>query len=255
LRNQGSIFDLYFAVGVRFLLGVSTFAPLSSELETSLVSYYATKSPDLQVLHRAAETSDPKPNFLNIRAHYHDHVVLDGRRLVPSHSQTHAPHAIVQMNLGGIQYVGQVFNIISHKQPGAAEFEFLLEVWWFKRASDIDTSPWDPLCGTFFVLSGQSLTKHAASPELKVFFWKHNTFLNSNLAGPPRLVPVHSIQSQASRLTIKINEPHPDGYDSDADESDILPLEHRLVWMSVGLSLVCSRHNIQHYADVYPLRM
>jgi hypothetical protein len=84
------------------------------------------------------------------------------------------------------------------------------------------------------------------SPELEVFFWKHNVFLNPDHSGPPRLISVDSVLSQASRVTVKINEAHPDGYaDSDAEDADPeTPLGHELVWVSIGHSMVRSYSSV-----------
>src|ERR1700720_747807 len=76
------------------------------------------------------------------------------------------------------------------------------------------------------------------SPELEVLFWQHGKFLNPDVAGPPRFVSVDVVLSQASRLAIKLTEPNPMGYNSDAEEADVPPSNHRLVWMSIGHTLV-----------------
>ena len=77
------------------------------------------------------------------------------------------------------------------------------------------------------------------SPEVEVLFWKHRIYLNPRVDGPLRLIQFNSILSQASRLTIKLTNPHPDGYDSDVDESEAAPLGYQLVWLTVGHTLVC----------------
>ena len=74
------------------------------------------------------------------------------------------------------------------------------------------------------------------SLELEVFFCKHNVFLNPDHSGPPQLISVDSVLSHVSRVMVKINETHPDGYtDSDAEDTDSeTPLQHELVWVLIG---------------------
>ena len=77
------------------------------------------------------------------------------------------------------------------------------------------------------------------SPEVEVLFWKHRIYLNPRVDGPLWLIQFNSILSQAFQLTIKLTNPHPDGYDSDADELEAAPLVYQLIWLMVGHTLVC----------------
>ena len=73
-----------------------------------------------------------------------------------------------------------------------------------------------------------------------MFVWKHNTFLGPSDEGPPRIIPVSSILSQAARLTILQNDRGTaGGYDSDL-EDDVVEtgLSSVKVWVTIGLTLV-----------------
>jgi hypothetical protein len=132
-------------VGIRFSLGTASIKTLSADHESSLVKHYNSKYPDLHILHRADDAPiNSRPNFLNINARYHSYLILDGRRLIPSKSRSNAPNSLVQMDLSGTRYVGQVFDILSHTQVAAPSPQYLLDVRWFKRFQEADTSPWDP---------------------------------------------------------------------------------------------------------------
>lgn len=73
-----------------------------------------------------------------------------------------------------------------------------------------------------------------------MFVWKHNTFLGPSEEGPPCIIPVTSILSQAACLTILQNDRGTaGGYDSDL-EGDVIEtgLSSVKVWVTIGLTLV-----------------
>lgn len=75
---------------------------------------------------------------------------------------------------------------------------------------------------------------------MEVFVWEHNTFLGPLDDGPPRIIPVASILSQAARLTILQNDRGTGGgYDSDIEDDRIeSSVSSVKVWVTIGLALV-----------------
>ena len=137
---------IIFLATVRFSLGPSVTTTLRTEHEQSLIFYYNHTYPNIQVLHRASHElpSHSQPNFLTIKVQYHDYIILDGRRISASKSHTKAKESFVQMDIGSTHCVGQIFGILTHKQAGCAAPEHLLDVRWFERLRDVDTTPWEP---------------------------------------------------------------------------------------------------------------
>lgn len=83
----------------------------------------------------------------------------------------------------------------------------------------------------------QSSTNHGtSSPELEVSFWKHGLYMNPDVKGPPYLVPIKGILSQACRLTIIQATPHEDDEDDEDEDQD--PGLERKVWATCGLTKV-----------------
>ncbi|KAF7982766.1 hypothetical protein HWV62_26670 [Athelia sp. TMB] len=80
------------------------------------------------------------------------------------------------------------------------------------------------------------------APELEIFFWEHATFLGADDIGPPRIIPIMSILSQAARLAMVKTIRDVDGYDSDQDEDasnqpSESVRESQKVWVTVGLTM------------------
>lgn len=117
---------------------------LTREQQTALVEFYQNTYPDARIISRAAHSDDPNPNYVFGRAKFHKHIILDGRRITPSASLTHAPTSIVQMDLNNKRYVGQIFHVFTHKQPKIEKVVELLDVHWFCRLEEADTKHWDP---------------------------------------------------------------------------------------------------------------
>lgn len=127
-----------------FSLGPSTRHFLSVALQKELVQYYWEVHRDAVVCSRTTRTPGPEPNYIDSRATSHSHLVLDGRRILPSKSAAKAPNSIIQVELNRTHYVGQVISIFSHHQDRVNDTTVLLNVEWFRKLSDIDTSTWDP---------------------------------------------------------------------------------------------------------------
>ncbi|KAF7359564.1 alcohol dehydrogenase [Mycena venus] len=213
-------------LGTRFSMGLGTTKTLPNKLQTQLLQYYHATYPSVCIVDRAADTTGlVDPQFLNSSASFHQHVVLDGRRIKPSTSLDEAPDSLVQLDLDGTRYVGQVYNILTHNQAGLEDRHHLLDVRWFERHGDFDTSIWDPY------------------PELEIFAWTHHKFLPAD-AGPSRIIPVTSIRSQACRLSVKHKSRTLDSEsgdeDEDEDNTDVegesTEANPRIVWLTVGLS-------------------
>lgn len=117
---------------------------LTLELQRHVVRYYSETQPDALVCSRSTHIPGDDPNYLDSRATSHSHLILDGRRITPSKSVIKAPNSIIQIDLNGTRYVGQVIEIFSHKQDRVEGISILLYVKWFCRLSDVDTAAWDP---------------------------------------------------------------------------------------------------------------
>ena len=69
------------------------------------------------------------------------------------------------------------------------------------------------------------------SPELEVALWEFDTYL-ADTEGPPPLLPVDDILSQACRIRIM--------YRNDREDEDWEPAtERQKIWATVGLTKVC----------------
>ncbi|KAH9935850.1 hypothetical protein B0H21DRAFT_711539 [Amylocystis lapponica] len=182
-----------------------------AELEHDLSSRFSL---DAGALHSLARERQ------HIYLHF-THAMLDGRRIFPSRGAgKYAPDSIIQANFANMRYVGEIFQILTHVQPGTPGGpNHILYVRWFSRLTDVDTSIWDPY------------------PELEIGFWLHKSYLNPSQSGPPAFIPISDVVSQACRIGIKLNSVRRNDADSDI-EDDIpeasVPL--RTVWMTTGLS-------------------
>lgn len=68
-------------------------------------------------------------------------------------------------------------------------------------------------------------------------FWKHGVYMNPMVEGPPYLVPIDGILSQACRLTISPPPKHPDDEDDERDASELAPVPQKN-WATCGLTRV-----------------
>jgi hypothetical protein len=133
-------------VGTRFSLGPHAMKTLERKDITDLVSFYRSAYPDAQVTDHSTTTDNyQNMNFIVNKAKSHKHLILDGCRITPSGSALWAPNAILQADFDGAQYVGQAHSVLTHKQPGVNKEETLIDVRWFKRLENIDTTHWDDL--------------------------------------------------------------------------------------------------------------
>lgn len=83
------------------------------------------------------------------------------------------------------------------------------------------------------------------SPELEVTAWKYKTYLDPAVEGPPLIIPITEVLSQACRLTLTVQEIRSQDVQSDDDDdvregtaTDQAPCETHHVWMTVGLTRV-----------------
>lgn len=84
-------------------------------------------------------------------------------------------------------------------------------------------------------------------------FWKYGVYLNPDVEGPPSLVAVDGILSQACRLTITPPPKHQED-DDERDESAIAP-ELRKIWATCGLTRVGAHRSMSclSFADFFTL--
>ncbi len=127
----------------RLAVGPCTTRPISNEIQMLLVNYYADAYPDAHVLTSTTAETGPNINFIRSRAKIASHIVIDGRRISPSKSSSKAPNSIVQMELNGEMYVGQVIVIFTHHQRRVEKTLTFHRVRWFRRLTTLDTEIWD----------------------------------------------------------------------------------------------------------------
>lgn len=82
--------------------------------------------------------------MLAVMAKFHKFIILDGRRITPSTKADHAPDSIIQLEIDGELFVGQLTGIFSHTQRDVAGTGTFLRVQWFRPYPGIDTHAWDP---------------------------------------------------------------------------------------------------------------
>ncbi|KAJ7470860.1 hypothetical protein FB451DRAFT_1472522 [Mycena latifolia] len=191
-------------LGTPFSMGMAVSKELPALLQRDILQYYRTTYPTIPILDRAAEIGDAtNPIFLHGSVQVHRYFILDGRRITSSASLDDASSSLVQLDADGTRYVGQIFNILTHHQPGLETPQCLLDIRWMRRLTDCDMSAWEPY------------------PELEIFSWEYGRFLGRTDPGPGRFIPIGSVLSQACRLTIehKIQIIEEDT-DSDVEEAE-----------------------------------
>ena len=133
--------------GLRFSLGPGAYLPLALDLQASLVSFYGLKYPGIRIYEQTADIDRPTgpPNFIRSMAYFHQHVIIDGRKIVPSTDIYRASNSIVQMGFSNAKYVGQVQCIFTHSQSGIDHPSTLLHILWFDAMTDpiFNTTIWD----------------------------------------------------------------------------------------------------------------
>ncbi|KAJ7858070.1 hypothetical protein B0H14DRAFT_2750017 [Mycena olivaceomarginata] len=206
-------------LGISLSLGLAVKKDLPAPLQQNILEYYNATYPLVSIVARAADVADGENYFLHGSGQVHQDFILDGQRITSSTSLTNASSSIVQLDADGTRFVGQVYNIITHRQPGLDRPHHLLDIRWMRRLRDFNMSPWEPY------------------PELEIFAWEHGEFLRGNNLGPARIVPITSIISQACRLTINHRTQilESDGSDSE-EEAESLDGPARKIWFTAGLT-------------------
>ncbi len=129
-------------------MGPAIRVELSRAQQSGLIDYYLTKFPALDLVDRASAIhASTSTNFFYNQALVHDHVVINGRKITPSHFNGVAPNSIVQIIVGGVWHVGEVLTIITHRQPRNLQStleERVLHVRLFVATQDVETTMWDP---------------------------------------------------------------------------------------------------------------
>lgn len=132
------------SVGTKFSLGLAVTKELPSGLQRDILEYYNMTYPTVPIISRAATITQPGDHFLHSSVQVHKYLILDGRRITSSTSLTDASSSLIQLDAGGTRYVGQIYNILTHRQPGLEQSHYLLDIRWLRRCSDVDMSTWDP---------------------------------------------------------------------------------------------------------------
>ncbi|KAF7293363.1 alcohol dehydrogenase [Mycena kentingensis (nom. inval.)] len=208
--------------GIWFSLGPSANAQLDESVQVDLLEFYASSYPDPPIVARSAFEPPPNAQFLVGHARTHNYFIRDGRRINTSKTLGRkADSSIIQIDIAGTRYVGEVLRILTHHQTGVSKPQYLLDVRWLRRDTRSDMSAWAPY------------------PELEIFSWEYDQYLQSGDPGPPHIIPLASVISQASRLTVNIKKRVVEE-DDDDDASDVEAESSdgaiRKVWFTAGLT-------------------
>lgn len=112
-------------------------------MQSALLEYYNDAYPEACVCAPGMSRVE-NGNHLVLRAKFHTYLIKDGRRITPSSSPDNAPNSIIQMELDGQIFVGQVISIMQHYQFRIDRPSMLLHVRWFRRSIEVSTAEWDP---------------------------------------------------------------------------------------------------------------
>lgn len=132
-------------MNIRFSLGsVQKNAKEPDELQAQLLNYYSLHHPHARVQPRSAIMLKGRRNILSRQLTFYNYFILDGRRVLSSDLGMKASNSLVQTRFNNCYYVGQVTNILTHRQAEVPEFAALAQVKWFVpyREIDEDASPW-----------------------------------------------------------------------------------------------------------------
>lgn len=88
---------------------------LSTPDQAQILQYYQLAFPDANVISHNTESHLSEPNYIISHGYTHKHLVLDGHHIIPSESLTDARSSIIQADYDGVQFVGQIVNIILHE--------------------------------------------------------------------------------------------------------------------------------------------
>ncbi|KAG1778626.1 hypothetical protein EV702DRAFT_1196139 [Suillus placidus] len=149
---------------------MSAWQTLDHDQLKHMVKFYRKRYRDAKVVSITALNPGPSPNFISNFADFIN--ILLSMTVASAHQGLSRMHQIqssswISMPLATLVRCSQSFRISKQK---IEDMTTLLEVYWFEKSTEADTSVWDPF------------------PELEVFFWKHNSFLDPYKAGPPRFI-------------------------------------------------------------------
>ncbi len=90
------------------------------------------------------------------------------------------------------------------------------------------------------------------SPELEVLFWEYQKYLNPNEAGPPLLIPISLVRSQACRVAVF---KYPKRLDAEESDEEGYSSGRRVgaatrVWATVGLTRVSESFLLIFYCTI-----
>lgn len=117
---------------------------LPVELQDALVAYFSHTHPHAKISNSASLPPNAS-NYLTTLAMIHPHTFIHGRRVVAKADPGRAPNSIVQTEIDGQTYAGQVTHIFTHKQDRLQRAPVLyLYVRWFRRFAHEIADIWDP---------------------------------------------------------------------------------------------------------------
>lgn len=135
------------SVGTRFTMGPSVQQYMKTFQMELIIEMYRLEHLLLRLIIASPRGVPPSIVHLHSAANIHEHLILHGRRIIPSTFKGSTPNSIVQAQFNGRRRVGEVKVIISHIQPvpgREAMRKVLLGVQWFKEDVAMDKTPWDP---------------------------------------------------------------------------------------------------------------
>jgi hypothetical protein len=123
-------------------------ADMTGAIEQALIKHYNREEP--RVRHTLDPNASRSLSFLNRHMQYFDHVLLDGRRLVPSSRSRsqHLGNSLVKAVFSkGSEYVGVVDSIFRHEQYGIHDPTTWAEMRWMKHLplTAVVGDPWSEL--------------------------------------------------------------------------------------------------------------
>ena len=131
----------------QFSLSTGARSHLQLAQQAELIAFYKVHRPDLHLIPRTYPNPPEGATFISSSVTFHDHVILHGRRITTSSFNGAAGNSIIQYQLNGQRFVGEIASILTHIQPpknGQPLNEHLLVVKWLVHDPTYDTSPWDP---------------------------------------------------------------------------------------------------------------
>ncbi|KZT50088.1 hypothetical protein CALCODRAFT_488967 [Calocera cornea HHB12733] len=175
---------------------------LEDGLQRAVMDLYTRHYPDLKLRFGADATAPLGSVFLANRATFFSELRVEGQRITTAHEdkRSKSDSLILHRVSTGLQWVGELRSVFSHRQSGIEQIHTFAEVAWLQ-----------PL---------QDTPKHADMyrefPELEVNFWEHRRYLKAGDWEPDPLILVKDIAGTAARCEMES--------------------EHGKIWITTGMS-------------------